>query len=718
MRHRSFRILTRFLFVISLSSVAGCETRSAESIRILSTTSAPCHVQTLRFPTTREEFQRLYAGRGFYTDGQHLGRDIALAEGTAIHPIACGVVRVYRSATGYGTLAVVIEHALASPRTVTNGLGSAVTITHFLSIYGHVRPTTLLDSGDELAFREGDVVGPDDVIGFVQNDTLNGDGAEHLHLGIRLQNAEEAAATDQSWFRGYDGQPSMRNWFADPANFLTALMSQGIAVRWHPTGTTLWRQTNESEAWWVVGQNGLIHPLARAEAQSDHRLWSAIAISDEERRCYVQTTAYAPELTNARLLKFDDASAVYEYQDQPKPIRRAFISQAAFDSWGWRANDILVKPATERVAFQAQYQDLGYRRIRDGTPVKGFGASEVSIVSDGRRLPVFDWSTFVALGYQAERILEIDPLTLDAVAFPRGPMITPEIASYCHYPSNCLGDDCFPGLGGGGVTDMQMISVDAGAAPDLAIKLPEVCNGKDDDGNDLVDEIFLCPLGRQGPICVTACGANGFRRCEAPACDWSVTCYPFVEQCDNTIDDDCDGHTDCADPDCAGQQICRPKVDMTVLVDAGVVKDAGIPPPLPDLAMVLTNVRYEFRVTDGSWQADAPFTLFDSRWNGVVCQNTKSTVMESIANGWYRCDTPQPVTPFVGNFFSKAHPDWGFKGHIATVGNFPKHCTPTSGVEWRLTDLASGKTFYTGPADNLACVILGLYDFHALPPFP
>lgn len=84
------------------------------------------------------------------------------------------------------------------------------------------------------------------------------------------------------------------------------------------------------------------------------------------------------------------------------------------------------------------------------------------------------------------------------------------------------------------------MSPDAFRPPMLA---SESCNGRDDDGDGLSDEDFLCPLGREGEWCVTSCGALGQRRCIAPSCSWSEFCYPVLETCD-TIDNDCDAVVD------------------------------------------------------------------------------------------------------------------------------------------------------------------------------
>ncbi len=164
----------------------------------------------------------LPGGRGFMASGNHLGWDLMAPEGMPVYPLGCGVVRVARSAQGYGTLAVVIEHRLRTPLLVTNGVGSRVSVSSFLSIYGHLRSTSEgVGRGVSTGLRVGDTVNADTVIGYVEHRSANGDGDEHLHFGIRLQSASSAQRSDPTgWFRGYDAVPSQRSWFTDPVTFL------------------------------------------------------------------------------------------------------------------------------------------------------------------------------------------------------------------------------------------------------------------------------------------------------------------------------------------------------------------------------------------------------------------------------------------------------------------------------------------------------------------
>ncbi len=184
-----------------------------------------CVLDTVQEPWGLDGGGRAVRARGFLAEGTHLGLDIALTEGHPIIPLGCGVVRFAGAARGYGTFAVVVEHRLAAGISLRNGQGERVFVDRFLSIYGHLRNTS--DRAAEQAtldLRPGTVVTARTILGYVQHRSLNGDGDEHLHFGIRLQTAEAAQRTDPAaWFRGYDGSPSYRGWFADPEDALLRL---------------------------------------------------------------------------------------------------------------------------------------------------------------------------------------------------------------------------------------------------------------------------------------------------------------------------------------------------------------------------------------------------------------------------------------------------------------------------------------------------------------
>ena len=146
-----------------------------------------------------------YAHRSFYCcSNPHLGEDEAQPAGTPVRPIGTGVIKVYRPAQGYGELVVVIEHDLGASYQFKNAKGATVSTRFILSIYGHLRKSEKRD-GVETGLNVGETVDSNRIIGYVNDDEHNGDGAEHVHVGIRLSDAATAQAEDSKWFRGYEG---------------------------------------------------------------------------------------------------------------------------------------------------------------------------------------------------------------------------------------------------------------------------------------------------------------------------------------------------------------------------------------------------------------------------------------------------------------------------------------------------------------------------------
>ncbi|MCR4278802.1 MAG: hypothetical protein NUV81_02775 [bacterium] len=219
-------ILIIFEFLIFALVFGGCGYYDEHEMQKIgkeasSMQALPCMVTTVYAPVNSEDLQNVYQGRSFYADVNHLGHDVSLPEGSSISPVGCGKLQVYRPSSGYGQLVVVIEHEFPFPVQLTNGEGKQVKITRFLSIYGHLRKSEDRMGGNASSFSPGDRIDPVDTIGYIDQDATNGDGAEHVHIGIRLQSASDAVKTDPSaWFRGYDKVPSQRKWYADPLTFL------------------------------------------------------------------------------------------------------------------------------------------------------------------------------------------------------------------------------------------------------------------------------------------------------------------------------------------------------------------------------------------------------------------------------------------------------------------------------------------------------------------
>ena len=134
------------------------------------------------------------------------------------------------------------------------------------------------------------------------------------------------------------------------------------------------------------------------------------------------------------------------------------------------------------------------------------------------------------------------------------------------YDATCLDDcsgydvdDCvaLPDCYDGDADGYHVIAVDCEGSndcddfrADINPGAEEICNNEDDDCDDVVDTIVEeCGLGE--------C-AGGTRTCTAGVWDicstaWSAT----VEICDDELDNDCDGDTDCDDSSCISDPYCE-----------------------------------------------------------------------------------------------------------------------------------------------------------------
>lgn len=137
-----------------------------------------------------------YGGRSFYYDGIHLGEDIKLSEKTPIKSIGNENLIFYKQdgkyPAGFGELYAIILHDFGRKYEFKNALGQTVKTRYIKSIYGHIINYTdrsdkkgtklkwLLNSTDRQPVKRGEV------IGYVNNDAENGDGKDHLHVGIAL----------------------------------------------------------------------------------------------------------------------------------------------------------------------------------------------------------------------------------------------------------------------------------------------------------------------------------------------------------------------------------------------------------------------------------------------------------------------------------------------------------------------------------------------------
>lgn len=215
---------------------------------------------TLRYPVdTGLYVPGSYASRYFFAGYDHLGEDINLAEGTSVKAIGSGTIVVYRPSSGYGELAVVIEHDLGKEYAFINAYGKIVVTRKILSIYGHLRTKKNRNDSQGLSWREGQEVNIGDVVGYVNNSSYpdgqssdpNGDGLEHLHLGIRLSGKSSAEQADPGyWFRGYELSTDFGKHFgsADAViqtvqnggiqSLCSGLSSSGYGICWTPSSSS------------------------------------------------------------------------------------------------------------------------------------------------------------------------------------------------------------------------------------------------------------------------------------------------------------------------------------------------------------------------------------------------------------------------------------------------------------------------------------------------
>ncbi len=507
--------------------------------------------------------------------GAHTGRDTVVSEtpvGTEVLAPADGIVRVTtnRLFGGYGSdsrhnahylgCVIVLEHEFAS--------GQAV-----LSILGHV----LCESSvpyDPAARRGNPTVGTIVRRGqYVAHIAHYWHGAgqsidwHHLHWGMRKGRFAQTSLADvvkgyvpRSEFTTDPVTHALRHpSFLDPfvvvaANGDPAFQSANN-VRHHPPGTLL---ENSSGMYWLVTDVRTIAYVPTSVMAADrYDMTQAVKASKGEFACYAKGPDVASLGPVTLYQRPGSSTVVMAYSDVAE--RYDVIRWEALLSWGFGSED-LISNQSKISLLEQTYTNMGMRRLRPGTLVKTNDTSEVSIVTpQGTRVPIASGAIFEELGYRWEHVVSLPQSVIDVVAGPRKlPVIDQAFIQSCAVSPPCPGGGS---CGGGGVPDVDAgVSPDAGASNggnvDAGSSGVEICNGKDDNGNGQIDEIFQCKLGETGgPSCISSCNTPGERVCDGPMCSWG-SCKPFAESCTNGIDDDCNGKTDCDDPACTSDPAC------------------------------------------------------------------------------------------------------------------------------------------------------------------
>jgi murein DD-endopeptidase MepM/ murein hydrolase activator NlpD len=285
-----------------------------------------------------------YAGRSFFYDRVHLGEDEQEPEETPIVSIGPGVVKFYGPATGYGELVVAVQHDLGAPHTFTNAYGEAVSTRYILSIYGHLRASRYR-GGAGTGLVVGSTVSAGTIIGYVNDGAHNGDGTEHVHVGVRLSDDVTAKARDGSyWLRGYNTNVGTACGSQCAADFSAA--SSVLTIL---TGTGLFKLSSSDTVHWL--QNDRRYPVVSEtvltimqSANIPGWSWSQISTVTSLRGTVAPNFINADSSSNGLLIRQLGTTTVYLLQNGR---RRAFVSEEAltWNGTNWFGDVIDVAPA-------------------------------------------------------------------------------------------------------------------------------------------------------------------------------------------------------------------------------------------------------------------------------------------------------------------------------------------------------------------------------------
>ena len=600
-----------------------------------------------------------YDGRAFLSPVNHLGEDIAMLEGSPVVAVAAGTVKFAGPANGYGDLLVALEHHTPTPITVKAGDGSFITTDVFLTIYGHLRSSAVY-GGPTQNLSVGSCVAAGQVVGFVNDDAHNGDGAEHVHVGVRLMSDAVAHAVDGSTaYRGYDTPNGV--WKGDFAAVHDLLAMLSAAPTWHPDGTLI-QVAGKPEIYRL--ESGLRRHVADEISFTNAHLYTGgqgnvwnrvVAVTDAELSCY--EPGFNDVMAQpTRVVTCADGTYLVPGIGGVRTLVGASSGTAIYTellhSWGFVPGDVVLGGAAECALPKTSSPLL----FRDGTLIKEQGASAVYAIADGIAWPIDSWDTFLALGFSQANIQTVPSGTMVGyVYWVSSYLLDASFLNRCMATlmSSCNDPMCLASFGGGsgepdpgegssgsgGGDAASSASSSASGGPPPCVPVVEVCNNLDDDCDGLIDNGFS--LQWDAANC-GACGISCNRQhsqygCVQGVCEWwgcdpgwvnanaswndgceALACIPSQEVC-NGADDNCDGQTD-------EGGVCAP------------------PPP-----QVGHKVRVAFSATNclntdigGGWPSVCGNGSFDNTWLGVMPGLKR---MNAAVGGTWVCNEPN----FPGN---------------------------------------------------------------------
>lgn len=417
-----------------------------------------------------------YRDRDFLDPASHLGTDIMLAEGTEIVSIGDGRVAYYGPATGYGELLAVVEYDLGEEKEFRNGDGETTRTRYVMAIFGHVRAARYR-AGAPLRFTPGDCVHAGQTIGFTNDDAHNGDGAEHLHFGVRLMSAADARAADGRYaFRGYDSEGRFREDFTDPSEVVVAAAlgeapeeeppppvdPLDLGPRWHPNGALI--QMDGSPDIYLITAGGVKQRIANEDVFYRERFWTGgarnawhrvIRASRDEVACYREGSDVS-DVESRWLVACPDGTFL---ADSATEVRRRIEFDAGtreYDtlvrSWGFVPADRTDGTRSVACSYAVAIEPLF---VRDGTLIKEDGELAVYVMTNrGEARHIENEGIMHEMGYEDADILAVPDGSLGRLVRTIGPIIALREGSRCVVTDCAEGcDDLYPPEDPGVVAD-------------------------------------------------------------------------------------------------------------------------------------------------------------------------------------------------------------------------------------------------------------------------